>query len=94
MKNNHQFDLFELPEIVRIIATGIFGLLASLGVLFLLFGLIDFLTDQNPFNLLTLGMLLSGVLGAVIGWFGLYFLHWLERLDTGKCPNRYSYFFA
>ena len=94
MKNPYQFDLLNLPETVRIVATGAFGFLAYLGVFFLLLVFVDFVSEPHSIDRLTWCVLLFGLLGTGIGWLGLYYLKLLERLKIGKCLDKYSRFLA
>lgn len=94
MKDCYQFDLFNLPETLLTVATGLFGFLAYLGTLFLLFVFIDFISPTPPFDALTWGILLISLIGTVIGWLGLYYLNKLRKLKIRKCSDRNSYFLA
>ncbi|PWI33248.1 hypothetical protein DI392_10325 [Vibrio albus] len=94
MKNFYQFDLFNLPEIVRVIATGVFGFLAYLGDLFLLLVFVDLISEPHLIDKFTWGALLVGLPGTGIGWLGLYCLNKFEQLGVRKSLDRRSYFLA
>ncbi len=94
MKNLYQMDLFHLSETVRIVVTGIFGLLAFLGAFFLLLLFVDLITDQSPPDVFTLGAFLLGIPGTVIGWLGLRYIKLLEQLEIHTPVDKNALFSA